>query len=120
MAAPTGTERDTSAHAAGEQPHVHGHPTPRDYVNIALLLGALTAIEVATFYFELPAWALWTFLTLLAVAKFVTVVGYYMHLKFDNRMFRRVFTFGMVLAVTVFLLVVGIFGLDSGTPGAAT
>lgn len=106
-----GRDQATAANVPGSEPHLHSHPTPRQYVNIALFLGAITAIEVATYYFRLPTWALWTFLTLLAIAKFATVVGYYMHLKFDNRMFRRVFAFGLALALSVFLLVIGIFAV---------
>lgn len=112
-----GRDEASAANVPGSEPHLHSHPAPRQYVNIAIFLAVITAVEVATYYFALPAWALWTFLTLLAIAKFATVVGYYMHLKFDNRMFRRVFTFGIILAVTVFMLVLGIFAL--GTPGGA-
>ncbi|MGH3440783.1 MAG: cytochrome C oxidase subunit IV family protein [Nitriliruptorales bacterium] len=101
------TEQQPTADAA----RAHGHPTPRDYVNIAVLLGVLTAAEVATYFFELVTWALWVGLTGLALAKFALVVGYYMHLKYDSVIFRRLFVFGVVLAMTVFLLVLGIFAL---------
>lgn len=105
----SGTEQQPATPEA--RPHAHAHPTPRDYVNIAVILALLTAAEVATYFFELVPWALWVGLSGLALAKFALVVGYYMHLKYDSVMFRRVFVFGIVLAVTVFLLVLGIFGL---------
>lgn len=101
------------------QAHTHAHPTPRDYVNIAVLLFVITAAEVVTYFFEIVPWALWTVLTGLAIAKFALVVGYYMHLKYDSVMFRRLFVFGVVLAVTVFLLVLGIFGLGGSQVAAA-
>jgi cytochrome c oxidase subunit IV len=36
------------------------------------------------------------------IAKFAIVCGWFMHLKFDNPIFRRVFVFGLVLAVVVY------------------
>ena len=36
------------------------------------------------------------------IAKFAIVCGYFMHLRFDNPIFRRIFVFGLVLAVVVY------------------
>ena len=36
--------------------------------------------------------------------KFLIVAGYFMHLKYDNHLFRRVFFFGLILAIVVFLI----------------
>lgn len=98
---------EQEAHAEG-----HGHPTPRDYVNVAVILAIITAAEVAASYVALPRVLFVGGLTAMAVAKFAIVVGWYMHLKFDSPMFRRMFLFGLVLAVTIFLLVLGLFVLS--------
>ena len=37
------------------------------------------------------------------IVKFAIVCGYFMHLQYDNPIFRRVFVFGLVLAVVVYL-----------------
>lgn len=105
--ATTSSPQVAEPHGAG----THAHPTPGDYVRIALVLGTITAIEVATYYFQIARWAFISSLIVLSVAKFALVVGWYMHLKFDSRMFRRVFVFGLMLAVCVFLLVLAIFVL---------
>jgi hypothetical protein len=39
------------------------------------------------------------------IAKFAIVCGWFMHLRYDNPLFRRVFVFGLVLAVTVYIIV---------------
>ena len=44
------------------------------------------------------------------IIKFATVAGYFMHLKYDNPIFRRVFIFGLILAVIVY----AIFGVRDG------
>ncbi len=93
------------------RPHQHAPPTPGDYVRIAILLAVITALEVLTYFFEIVRWAFIGTLVLLSIAKFMLVVGWYMHLKFDSKMFKRVFVFGLVLALSVFLLVLGIFEL---------
>lgn len=113
----TETRGPTREDLSGAQPHAGGHPTPRQYVNIALILGVLTAAEVAASFIELPGPLFLGGLISLAVAKFFLVVGYYMHIKFDSVMFRRLFAFGVILAVSVFLLVLGLFAL-SGPTGA--
>ncbi len=69
--------------------HEHDHPTDRKYVIIALILGALTAIEILMFAFEddLPRGGVKIGLIALMGVKFWIVGAYFMHLKFDNRLF---------------------------------
>lgn len=96
----------------------HGHPTPRDYVRVAVILGIITAVEVIASYVALPEVLFIGGLIAMAVAKFMIVAGYYMHLNYDSRMFRQVFGFGIVLAVTVFLVVLGLFILSPAETGS--
>ena len=72
------------AHEHGEA-HEHGMSNA-GYVKIAILLAVLTAIEVATYYVDFGALFLPTLLVLMSV-KFFIVVSYFMHLKFDNKIF---------------------------------
>ena len=90
--------------------HAHDHPTDLQYVKIALFLGVLTALEVATYFWEdlfgskPSTTALVAVLIPMMVIKFGTVAGYFMHLKYDNPIFRRVFTFGLILAMVVYAI----------------
>ena len=98
---------DTADHADS-----HEHPSDRQYVKIALILGALTALEVFT-YFEsvhnLSDAALYVILVVLMILKFIYVVAWFMHLKFDSVLFKRVFTAGVVLALAVYLVMLTAF-----------
>lgn len=88
------------------------HPSEALYVKIALILAALTAIEVGLYYRELGALNNLALLVL-AGAKFVIVAAYFMHLKFDDRVLRRFFVGGFVLAVfcyVAYLSTMGVFG----------
>ena len=82
------------------------HPKPKQYVQIAVILGILTAIEVTLFYTE-SIIGVFTdpLLVVLAVSKFVIVVGWFMHLRFENRLVSRFFAGGMVLALVLFAIV---------------
>ena len=82
------------------------HPTPKQYVQIAVVLGILTAIEVALFYTE-SIIGVFTdpLLMVLAVSKFIIVVGWFMHLRFENRLVNRFFAGGMILALVLFAIV---------------
>ncbi|MGH2724073.1 MAG: cytochrome C oxidase subunit IV family protein [Actinomycetota bacterium] len=93
------------------------HPGPREYVQIAVVLAAVTLLEVLAYYaeqgsfgFELPRSALISLLIVLMVIKFALVVLWYMHLRFDSPLYKRMFLAGIGLALTVFLVVLLTFG----------
>ncbi len=89
----------------------HSHPGPRQYVLIAIVLVILTAVEVATSYLEghVNANLLIVALTIMAAVKFFLVAAWYMHMKQDSGVFRRLFLAGMVLAATVYGIVILFF-----------
>lgn len=104
--------------AAAHEEHEAHHPSDAAYVKIALILGVITALEVGTYFWEdLPFTggkaASTTMLILvlfpMMIAKFVIVCGYFMHLKYDNKIFRTVFVFGLVLAMIVYTIMFSAF-----------
>ncbi len=80
----------------------HTHPSPVKYVGIAILLAVITGLEVALYYIHMPDWLMVVFLMVLAVLKFSLVAAFFMHLKFDSPMLRRVFVAGIILAAAVY------------------
>jgi cytochrome c oxidase subunit 4 len=91
------TATDTSAH--DDTQHDHGL-SDLGYVTIAIALAIVTAIEVALSYTQDQLGALFLPLLLILMGvKFFSVVLYFMHLKFDNRLFSVMFYIGIVLAV---------------------
>jgi len=82
------------------------HPTPKKYVQIAIVLGILTAIEIGLYYTEDIVGALADpLLIILAIGKFVIVVGWFMHLRYENKTVNRFFVGGMILALILFAIV---------------
>lgn len=86
------------------------HPSDKQYALIALFLGVVTAIEVGLYYVDTGVLNT-PLLLLLAAVKFVVVIGWFMHLKFDNPVVRRLFVMGLVLAVAVYLAALATFGV---------
>jgi cytochrome c oxidase subunit 4 len=100
------TEPGETMPASHVEAHGHQHPTDRQYVFIALILGVITALEVGTYFLDDPSTTLLVAtLFPMMIAKFAIVCGYFMHLRFDNPLFRRVFVFGLVLAVLVYVAI---------------
>lgn len=92
----------------------HDHPSIGQYWKIAALLAVLTAIEVALFYID-DALDLGginvALLILLALLKFVIVVGWFMHLRFEKPLLNRFFTAGFILALGCYAVVLGAMGV---------
>ena len=82
------------------------HLTPANYWRIALFLAVVTAVEVAITYipgFDGPI--LVTSLIVLGIVKFVTVVAYFMHLKYEPFTMNFMFYFGLMGAIALFVVV---------------
>ena len=83
-------------HAA--EPHESSHPSPAKYIQIATVLTLITAFEVAIYYVEALRPAFLVIFIGLSAVKFLIVAMFYMHLKFDARIFTNLFIGGLVLA----------------------
>lgn len=86
--------------------------TARNYVKIAILLAVVTGVEVALFYIDhalnLGGWDA-PMLIVLSLLKFVIVIGWFMHLRYEKRLLSRFFAGGFILALTLYGIVVGSF-----------
>lgn len=97
---------ETPTSQQSEAPATSGAPSTRMYIRIAILLAILTAIEVALFYIvefgPLSQSAANPMLIALAVLKFIIVVGYFMHLKFESPLLSRAFALGAIMALILY------------------
>jgi len=78
------------------------------YIRIALILAAITALEVSTYYVDFGPFFMPS-LMIMMVIKFLMVVSYFMHLKFDNRLFSWLFYAGLILAIIVYVIALSTF-----------
>jgi cytochrome c oxidase subunit 4 len=100
-------------HPPSEQAHAEAHhPSWKTYVAIGLILTIITAIEVSAYY--IPAWETSRVyvpsMLILSTIKFVLVVMFYMHLKYDHKLFKVLFTGPFVVAALTILALMFLFG----------
>jgi cytochrome c oxidase subunit IV len=96
---------EPAAHHAARVPHGAGHPSPKEYIRIGVVLAVLTALEVTASYTGVSGAILIPTLLVLAVIKFALVVLWFMHLKFDDRRYARFFVMGLSGAAILYLIV---------------
>ena len=107
------TDTDTG-HDTGQGEH-GVHKPDSFYIQVALILGAITAAEVYASYAGWLGRAFVPLLLIMMVIKFLMVVSLFMHLKFDNKIFSYLFYAGLILAVLVYAAALATFRFFSPT-----
>jgi cytochrome c oxidase subunit 4 len=115
MAAEHSSERDRVAHAdqhaAHDDAHAHAHPDWSTYKWVALILTVITVVEVWIYYTPFAEHRLFVpSLLMMSAAKFAIVVMFYMHLKYDSKIFRALFTGPLLIGVVVIISLLFLFG----------
>ena len=96
------------------------HPTWSTYWKVAVILTLITIVEVWIYY--IPAFVASRMfvptLLILAAVKFAIVVLFYMHLRYDHKLFRVLFTGPLIIAMTTLIGLLFLFGKLSLRVGA--
>ena len=79
------------------------HGTPGFYVLIGVILSIITIVEVWAFAWLFLGALLVPLMLVLSLGKFVLVVGFFMHLKFDRKYYAWIFTACMIIGVGIFV-----------------
>ena len=105
----------------------HGHHDHGDhdvskfqiYVQIAMLLAVITGIEIVCVYLPFAKWILVTTLVVLSAVKFLFVIFYFMHLRWDKPFCTIMFFIGLVLAAGTMGGLLMLFAAEASVPPAA-
>ena len=88
------------------------HPTWSTYWKVAVILTLMTVVEVWIYY--IPAFvasrAFVPVLLVMSAIKFFIVVAFYMHLRYDHKLFRALFTGPLIIAMTTIVGLMFLFG----------
>ncbi len=100
---------DSEAHVSGEE---HYHPGWSTYWKVALILTIITAVEVWAYYVPsfVASRAFVPSLLAMSAVKFAIVVMFYMHLKYDHKLFRALFTGPLLVAGLTLIALLFLFG----------
>jgi len=110
MSAPTATT--APALAAG-----HHEPSKfHFYIQIAMILAVITGIEVVLIYLPIAKWLVVTTLIGLSTVKFMFVIFYFMHLRWDKVFCTILFFIGLVLAGFTMFALMELFASEAGKP----
>ena len=98
----------------------HEHPTWSTYWKVAVILTLITVVEVWVYY--IPSFVASRLfvpsLLIMSAVKFVIVVMFYMHLRYDHKLFRALFTAPLIIAMTTIVALLFLFGKLSARVGA--
>ncbi len=89
--------------------HFHDGPSDVLYIKVAAALFVLTGLEVYSSYAEWLGGAFIPVLLIMMLVKFVLVVLFFMHLRFDAKIFGRLFWTGFFLAISVYIVALATF-----------
>jgi cytochrome c oxidase subunit 4 len=96
----------------GHATEEHAHPTWSTYGKVAAILTLITVVEVWVYY--IPAFVATKLfvpsLLIMSAVKFVIVVMFYMHLKYDHKLFRALFTGPLLIAGATMIVLLFLFG----------
>ena len=88
------------------------HPTWSTYWKVAVVLTLMTVIEVWIYYIPsfVASRAFVPVLLIMSAIKFFIVVAFYMHLRYDHKLFRALFTGPLIIATTTIIGLMFLFG----------
>ena len=89
------------------------------YVQIAMLLAVITGIEIVGIFLPFPKWVVVTSLVALSVVKFMFVIFYFMHLRWDKAFCTILFFIGLILAGGTMWALLKLFAVEESRPVAA-
>jgi len=89
------------------------------FVQIAMLLAVITGLELVTVYLPFVRWLLFSVLVVLSAVKFMFVIFYFMHLRWDRVFCTVLFFIGLALAGATMIALLKLFGADASRPLAA-
>jgi cytochrome c oxidase subunit 4 len=98
---------EAGLHAMGE---VHEHPSWKQYKWVAVILTLITVVEVWVYYTSFKTSPLFVpVLLIMSAVKFAIVVAFYMHLKYDHKLFRALFVGPLIIAMSTLVALLFLF-----------
>jgi cytochrome c oxidase subunit IV len=101
-------------HAAGS--HAPGESKFHIFVQLAMILSIITGVEIIMVYLPFAHWLLFSTLATLSAVKFMFVIFYFMHLRWDKVFCTVLFFIGLILAGGTMLALLKIFGAECSKP----
>src|ERR1700722_15071492 len=109
MSAPASPVHAADSHSPGESKfHI--------FVQLAMILSIITGVEIIMVYLPFAPWLLFGPPAPLSAVKFMFVIFYFMHLRWDKVFCTVLFFIGLILAGGTMLALLKIFGAEGSKP----
>jgi cytochrome c oxidase subunit 4 len=106
-----------SDHAVSTAPGAHAEENKfQIYVQIAMLLAVITGVEIAVIGLPFAKWLLVTVLVVLSTVKFMYVIFYFMHLRWDKAFCTILFFIGLSIAGATMYGLIKLFDAPESIP----
>jgi cytochrome c oxidase subunit 4 len=86
------------------------------YVQIAMLLAVITGIEIVTVYLPFARWILFSVLVVFSAVKFLFVIFFFMHLRWDKPFCTILFFIGLILGGGTMFALLRLFSMRASLP----
>jgi cytochrome c oxidase subunit 4 len=106
----------SAAVSHGHDSHDHDVSKFQIYVQIAMLLAVITGVEIAIVYIPWAKWIIVTSLVVLSAVKFMFVIFYFMHLRWDKPFCTILFFIGLVIAGGTMWALLALFMVENSLP----
>ena len=103
-------------HAPAAADHGHDESKFQIYVQIAMLLAVITGVEIVGIYLPFAKWIIVTSLVVLSVVKFMYVIFYFMHLRWDKPFCTILFFIGLILSAGTVWALLALFMVKDSLP----
>ncbi len=84
-----------------------------------MILAVITGVEVVLIYLPIAKWIVVTSLLVLSTVKFMFVIFFFMHLRWDKVFCTILFFIGLILAGFTMFALLHLFAADAGKPLSA-
>lgn len=96
--------------------HAHVDNKFNFFVALAMFLAVVTGIEIGMVSIPIAKWIIVTGLTVLSILKFMLVIFYFMHLRWDKPFCTILFFIGLVLSVATVWALLSLFRAEASLP----
>ena len=96
--------------------HPHRQSRYNVYVQVAMILAIITGVEILLIFLPFAKWLVIGLLVALSAVKFLFVIFFFMHLRWDKLLCTGIFFIGLVLGGGTLWALVRLFGAAASVP----
>ena len=105
-----------TAHPTSQAAPDPAHSKFHVFVQIAMLLAVITGVEIVLVYLPFAKWLIVSTLVVLSAVKFLFVIFFFMHLRWDKVFCTILFFIGLILALGTVAALIALFSSEASLP----